>query len=122
MEYDLARKQKMMSFEAPWEQGNDHTQSSYWRRDAHRQPPSLGRLTSVHQHPEHSTLAGLGVPLGVGVKNMGESLISYKPLGVCSSFFQSDSTLRHGTFSKVPVAQVTTGRCEEVLPPCGHFS
>ena len=165
MEYDLARKQKMISFEAPWEQGNDHTQSSYWRwdahrqpapvqllvlgrpppappspaigagtptaslpqsscwrRDAHRQPPSLGRLTSVHQHPEHSTLAGLGVPLGLGVKNMGESLISYKPLGVCSSFFQSDSTLRHGTFSKVPVAQVTTGRCEEVLPPCGHFS
>ena len=39
MEYDLARKQKMMSFEAPWEQGNDHTQSSYWCWDAHRQPP-----------------------------------------------------------------------------------
>lgn len=97
------------------------SKSSYWRWDAPRQPLSLGHLTSVHQHPEHSTFVGLGVPLGLGVKNMGENLVSYKPLGVCSSFFHSDFTLRRGTFSKVPVARVTTGRYEEVLPPRGRF-
>ena len=31
----------------------------------------LGRLTSAHQHPVHSTFVGSGVPLGLGVKNMG---------------------------------------------------